>query len=43
MALPGAGMPSGTVTFKDGSTVLGTVTLINGVASFTTTKHWSYY
>jgi hypothetical protein len=35
---PGAGVPSGTVTFKDGSTVLGTGTLINGVATFRTAK-----
>ncbi len=33
---PGAGTPSGTVTFKDGATVLGTGTLINGVATFQT-------
>ncbi len=30
----GAGMPSGTVTFKDGATVLGTASLNNGVAVF---------
>jgi hypothetical protein len=30
--------PTGTVTFLDGSTVLGTVPLANGVASFTTSK-----
>jgi Ca2+-binding RTX toxin-like protein len=39
---PGAGTPTGTVTFKDGSTVLGTGTLstTNGVttATFSTTK-----
>lgn len=29
--------PGGTVTFKDGQTVLGTATLSNGVATFTTT------
>ena len=28
--------PTGTITYKDGSTVLGTGTLVNGVASFTT-------
>lgn len=33
---PGMGVPTGTVVFKDGSTVLGTASLINGVASFTT-------
>ncbi|OWK44010.1 Ig-like domain repeat protein [Fimbriiglobus ruber] len=33
---PGAGMPTGTVTFKDGSTTLGTGTLSGGVATFTT-------
>jgi hypothetical protein len=31
---PGAGTPTGTVTFKDGSTVIGTGTLINGVVTF---------
>jgi len=31
-------MPSGTVTFRDGSTVLGTGTLVNGVASFSTSS-----
>ena len=30
---PGAGTPTGTVTFYDGATVIGTVTLVNGVAS----------
>jgi hypothetical protein len=35
---PGAAPISGTVTFKDGSTVLGTVTLSNGVAVFKTSK-----
>jgi uncharacterized repeat protein (TIGR03803 family) len=34
---PGAGTPTGTVTFKDGATVLGTGTLSGGVATFTTT------
>src|SRR5207245_1231245 len=29
----GAGVPTGTVTFRDGATVLGTVTLVNGSAS----------
>src|SRR5207247_579243 len=28
-----AGVPTGTVTFRDGATVLGTVTLVNGSAS----------
>ena len=32
------GMASGTVTFRDGSTVLGTVTLVNGVATFSTSS-----
>src|SRR5206468_3979417 len=32
---PGAGTPSGTVTFKDGATTLGTGTVSGGVASFT--------
>ena len=35
---PGSGMPTGKVTFDDGSTVLGTVTLTNGTASFTTSS-----
>ncbi len=30
------GMPTGSVTFKDGSTTLTTVTLVNGVAAYTT-------
>jgi hypothetical protein len=33
---PGAGVPSGTITFKDGTTVLGTATLSNGVAVYQT-------
>lgn len=33
---PGGGTPTGTVTFKDGTKVLGVVTLSNGVASFST-------
>jgi hypothetical protein len=35
-ALPGAGPPSGTVTFKEGDTSLGTRTLQAGQAAFTT-------
>jgi hypothetical protein len=35
---PGSGTPTGTVTWDDGSTVLGTVTLTNGTASFTTSS-----
>ena len=35
---PGAALPTGTVTFKDGATVLGTATVTNGIAVFTTTK-----
>ena len=35
---PGSGTPTGTVTFNDGSTVLGTVNLANGTASFTTSS-----
>ena len=35
-ATSGAGTPTGSVTFKDGSAVLGTATLASGVASFTT-------
>jgi len=34
---PGAGTPTGTVTFMDGTTVLGTGTVNNGVATLTTT------
>jgi hypothetical protein len=33
---PGAGTPTGTIEFRDGSTRLGTITLINGSASLTT-------
>jgi hypothetical protein len=33
---PGAGIPTGSVTFKDGTTVLGTVALVSGHASFST-------
>jgi hypothetical protein len=35
---PGSGTPTGTVTFKDGSTILGTGTLSSGSASFTTSS-----
>jgi hypothetical protein len=35
---PSAATPTGTVTFKDGNTVLATVTLSGGSASFTTAK-----
>jgi hypothetical protein len=36
---PGAGIPTGTVTFEDGSTILGTGTLnVSGVATFTTSS-----
>jgi hypothetical protein len=35
-AAPGAGLPTGTITFLDGSTVLGTGTLAGGSASITT-------
>jgi Tfp pilus assembly protein PilV len=35
-ASPGAGTPTGTVTFYDGSTTLGTGTLSGGVATYTT-------
>src|SRR5262249_53201468 len=34
---PGAGTPTGTVSFLDGGTSLGTATLTNGTATFTTT------
>src|SRR5205809_1924571 len=33
---PAVGLPTGTVTFRDGATVLGTVTLLNGSASLVT-------
>ena len=33
---PGAGVPPGTITFRDGNTVLGTVPLTGGVARLTT-------
>jgi uncharacterized protein (TIGR03437 family) len=35
-ASPGSGVPTGTVTFRDGSTILGTVTLTSGSASYST-------
>jgi hypothetical protein len=35
---PGFGAPTGSVTFRDGSTTLGTGTLAAGIANFTTTK-----
>ncbi len=35
---PGAGTPTGTVTFLDGSTTLGTGTVSGGVATFTTSS-----
>ncbi len=35
---PGAGTPTGTVTFEDGSTVIATGALSGGVAKFTTTS-----
>ena len=35
---PGTATPTGSVTFKDGSTILATVNLVNGVASWTTTS-----
>jgi len=34
---PGGGMPAGTVSFMDGSTVLGTAALSGGIATLTTT------
>src|SRR5207237_1287390 len=37
-AAPGAGTPTGTITFMDGSATLGTGTLSGGQASFTTTS-----
>jgi hypothetical protein len=33
---PGVGMPTGSVTFKDGATTLGTVALVGGHAGFST-------
>src|SRR5262249_20135546 len=35
-AAPGAGAPTGTVNFVDGTTVIGSGTLANGTTSFTT-------
>ncbi len=35
---PGSGMPTGTVTFMDGSTMLGTGTLSGGVVTFSTSS-----
>lgn len=35
---PGAGIPSGNVTFRDGATALGTTALTAGTASFTTSS-----
>jgi hypothetical protein len=35
---PGTGTPMGAVTFKDGTTTLGSVSLTTGAASYTTTK-----
>ena len=35
---PGGGAPAGSVTFKDGSTTLGSVVLAGGVATYTTSK-----
>jgi len=35
-AAPGSGTPTGTVTFREGATVLGTGTLSGGVATFST-------
>jgi hypothetical protein len=35
---PGSGTPTGTATFMDGSSTLGTVTLSGGTASFTTSS-----
>src|SRR5207249_396675 len=37
-ASPGAGTPSGTVTFSDGATTLGTGTLSTNKATFTTSS-----
>src|SRR5207244_10667964 len=34
---PGAGTPTGNVSFRDGSTVLGTSPLVNGTATFSST------
>jgi hypothetical protein len=35
---PGTAVPGGTVTFKDGTTVLGTGTVTNGVVTFQTAR-----
>ena len=34
---PGTGVPTGTVTFEQGSTILGTAPLVDGVAQLSTT------
>ncbi len=34
---PGTGVPTGSVTFSDGVSVLGTVNMVNGIAQLTTT------
>jgi hypothetical protein len=39
---PGAGTPTGTVTFDDGNVTLGTGTLSNGVATFSSTTLANY-
>ena len=36
--VPGAGTPTGTVTFEDGTTTLGTGTLSGGTATFSTSS-----
>ncbi len=35
---PGTGTPTGTVTFRDGTNTLGSVALVSGTASYTTSK-----
>ncbi len=35
---PGAGTPTGTVTFSDGGTTMGTASLSGGTATFTTSS-----
>ena len=37
-AAPATGTPTGTVTFKDGTTTLGVLSLVNGVAGFSTSS-----
>jgi len=37
-AIPGSGTPTGTVTFKDGPDIMGTVPISGGIATYTTSR-----